>query len=91
MDLTDEDADEFRNQARDFTVSRLMTILDYAMNAESEMRFSSSPRLTLENVCLKCCIRTSEADAQALNDRLEAAIRSYPEQYLWMHRRWRDD
>lgn len=71
MDLTDEDADEFRNQAQNFTVSRLMTILDYTMNAESEMRFSSSPRLTLENVCLKCCIRTSDADAQALNDRIE--------------------
>jgi len=28
---------------------------------------------------------------QILNDRLEAAIRQYPEQYLWMHRRWRDD
>jgi len=29
--------------------------------------------------------------AQLLNDRLEAAIRAYPDQYLWMHRRWRDD
>ena len=28
---------------------------------------------------------------QLLNDRLEAAIRQYPEQYLWVHRRWRDD
>ena len=28
---------------------------------------------------------------QLLNDRLAAAIRKYPEQYLWMHRRWRDD
>ena len=28
---------------------------------------------------------------QVLNDRLSAAIRKYPEQYLWMHRRWRDD
>jgi len=28
---------------------------------------------------------------QILNDRLSAAIRKYPEQYLWMHRRWRDD
>ena len=28
---------------------------------------------------------------QVLNDRLEAAIRRYPEQYLWVHRRWRDD
>ncbi len=28
---------------------------------------------------------------QILNDRLEKAIRAYPEQYLWCHRRWRDD
>ncbi|MBO7721371.1 MAG: lysophospholipid acyltransferase family protein [Kiritimatiellae bacterium] len=28
---------------------------------------------------------------QILNDRLSDAIRKYPEQYLWMHRRWRDD
>ena len=28
---------------------------------------------------------------QLLNDRLEAAIRKYPEQYLWVHRRWRQD
>lgn len=70
LDLTDEDADEFRNQAEDFTVTRLMTILELTMNAESEMRFSSSQRLTLENVCLKCCLRTGESDAQALSDRI---------------------
>lgn len=28
---------------------------------------------------------------QVLNDRLSETIRKYPEQYLWMHRRWRDD
>ena len=32
-----------------------------------------------------------DACAQLLNDRLEQAIRQYPEQYLWVHRRWRDD
>ena len=31
------------------------------------------------------------AATQLLNDRLEAAIRKYPEQYLWAHRRWRHD
>lgn len=31
------------------------------------------------------------AVTQLLNDRLGAAIRKYPEQYLWAHRRWRDD
>lgn len=28
---------------------------------------------------------------QILNDRISDAIRQYPEQYLWAHRRWRDD
>lgn len=32
-----------------------------------------------------------EAATQVLNDRIEKAVRRYPEQYLWMHRRWRDD
>lgn len=31
------------------------------------------------------------ACTQMLNDRLSEAIRKYPEQYLWVHRRWRDD
>ena len=70
LDLTDEDADEFRRQAESFTITRLMTILDLSMNAETEMRFSSLPRLTLENVCLKCCLRTKETDTQALSDRI---------------------
>lgn len=32
-----------------------------------------------------------DALTQLLNDRLEDCIRQYPEQYLWAHRRWRDD
>ena len=28
---------------------------------------------------------------QIFNDRLGEAIRQYPEQYLWSHRRWRED
>ena len=31
------------------------------------------------------------AATQILNDRLGEAIRKYPEQYLWAHRRWRND
>ena len=30
------------------------------------------------------------AATQLLNDRLEEAIRKYPEQYLWFHKRWRN-
>lgn len=32
-----------------------------------------------------------EKCTQILNDRLGECIRQYPEQYLWAHRRWRDD
>ena len=70
LELTEEDADEFSQQANMFTVTRLMSVLDLFMNAENEMRFSSSPRIALENVCLKCCIRTSDTDAAALLDRI---------------------
>ena len=31
-----------------------------------------------------------EKATQLLNDRIESAIRKYPEQYLWVHRRWRE-
>jgi KDO2-lipid IV(A) lauroyltransferase len=31
------------------------------------------------------------AATQLLNDRLGEVIRKYPEQYLWAHRRWRND
>ena len=71
LDLTAEDTSEFRKQAEDFTVSRLMQILDLYMKAENEMRYLSSPRLALETVSLRCCIRTKETDHQALLDRIE--------------------
>jgi KDO2-lipid IV(A) lauroyltransferase len=32
---------------------------------------------------------TPEAMTQALNDSLEAQVRAHPEQWLWIHRRWR--
>ena len=32
-----------------------------------------------------------EFAAQLLNDRIAEAVRQYPEQYLWAHRRWRYD
>ena len=36
-------------------------------------------------------VRVRTDYGRMLNDRLEEAIRKYPEQYLWSHRRWRDD
>ena len=83
LDLTDDDAADYREQAEKFSVSRLMKILDLYMALETEMRLSASPRVALENTSLKCCIRTAEADATALNDRigeLEKKIAALTEQ-----------
>ena len=71
MDLTEEDAAEYRKQAQAFTVTRLMRMLDLFLALETEMRYSSTPRLALENTSLKCCLRTAETDMRALTDRLE--------------------
>ena len=70
LDLTEEDAEEFRDQSQKFTITRLMSVLELCMKAETEMRYVSSPRLALENVCLKCCIRTDFPDSKALNERI---------------------
>ena len=70
LDLTQEDAAEYREQASHFTVTRMMKILDLFMALETEMRYASTPRLALENTALKCCIRTLETDQQALIDRI---------------------
>ena len=70
LDLTEDTARDYIGQAGKFSVSRLMRILDLFMALETEMRFSASPRVALENTSLKCCIRTQEPDAQALYDRI---------------------
>lgn len=80
LDLTAEDTEEFRRQTEKFTLTRLMKILDLLMKAESEMRYYSSPRLALENVCLKCCVRTTEPDMAALNDRISELEKKLEEQ-----------
>ena len=70
LDITEEEAAEYVRQSEQITLSRLMRILDLFMGLETEMRYSSSPRIALENASVKCCLRTDEADNQALNDRI---------------------
>ena len=69
-DITEEEAAEFIRQSGEITLSRLIRILDLFMSLESEMRWCSTPRLALENAAVKCCLKTDEADQQALSDRI---------------------
>ncbi|MBR4080786.1 MAG: DNA polymerase III subunit gamma/tau [Clostridia bacterium] len=70
MDVTDETAEEYIGQAEGMSQSRLMNMLELFMSVETELRWSSSPRLALENAALKACLRTQDVDAAALNDRI---------------------
>jgi DNA polymerase III, gamma/tau subunits len=70
MDITQEEAEEYRAHSREISVSRLMKTLDMFMSLETEMRYSSTPRMALENLSLKCCLRLNESDPQALADRI---------------------
>ncbi|MCR4876568.1 MAG: DNA polymerase III subunit gamma/tau [Clostridiales bacterium] len=70
MGLTEEDAGEYVRESERIPISRLMDMLDRFLHLETELRYSGSPRVALENVSLKCCLRTSEPDTLALNDRM---------------------
>ena len=70
LDLTEEDAQDYLRESSDIPMSRLMEILDQFMQLETNLRYAASPRLALENTALRCCLRTEETDALALNDRI---------------------
>ena len=70
MDITDEEAAEYIQQSEQFTLSRLMMMLDHFLALETEMRYASTPRMALESTSLKCCLRIGQSDDQALHDRI---------------------
>ena len=70
MDITKEEAEEYVRQSEKITLTRQMKILDLYMGLETEMRYSSSPRMALENAGIKACLRLEETDMQAVNDRI---------------------
>ena len=70
LDVTEEDAEQYRRQAEGFAQTRLMRMLELFMGVETELRWVSSPRIALESAALKACLRTAETDAAALNDRI---------------------
>ena len=58
-------------------ISQLFDVKEYRLVGGKPLRFSKAD--------------DKIAATQLLNDRLGEAIRKYPEQYLWAHRRWRHD
>ena len=63
-------AEQYTQQAEGFTELRLIRMLEIFMGIDTGLRTASSPRIVLENAALKACLRTKEADAAALAERV---------------------
>lgn len=70
MDISSDEAQEYKRHAENITVSRLVKMLDLFMSLETDMRYVSTPRIALENASIKCCLRLKETDVQSLTDRI---------------------
>ena len=70
LELTQEDAEAYGQQATGFSSERLMRILDIYMSVETSMRYAASPRLALETATVRACTQTSDMDYTAMNERI---------------------
>lgn len=70
LDITEEESTDLIRQSEKSTMSRLMKILELFMSLDGEMRWSSTPRLALENTAVKCCLKIDDPDNQSLTDRI---------------------
>lgn len=74
------------------SVTRLMTHFGYPAMVASFVRVGPYKYKVVGGAPMRFAKTEDKMKAtQLLNDRLGEIIRKYPEQYLWSHRRWRDD
>lgn len=71
-EITREDAERFRQQARKFENTRLMRAMDLFNRADSEMKYVSSPRSYLEMCAVNTCATCESKDVAGLTERIEA-------------------
>jgi len=71
LDMTGANAERYRAQGDEISLPRLLRMLELAMQAEADTRFTSSPRGVLELFALRACRVTDGTDAEALMARVE--------------------
>lgn len=71
LDVTEEDEQRYRQQAEQFSQTRLLRMLDLFMRAEGELRFASTPRIGLESAALHACEPSVGEDNGALLERID--------------------
>ncbi len=70
LDVTDEQAAQYREQAESFSQERLLRVLGVLMRAEGELRFASSPRVGVEVAALTACQPADGENGEAMRERI---------------------
>lgn len=71
LEVTDEDAARYREQAKRFSRERLLSTLDLFLGAETDMKWSSQPRVALELAAVRACLPGEALRLESLASRVD--------------------
>src|SRR6266545_369364 len=71
LDVSDDEAERLRAQAAKFSQAELTRVIGLLLAAQTDMRWTTSPRLTLELALVRATIPETDAQPQALISRIE--------------------
>ena len=71
LDVTDQDAERLAAQAAKYTAGELGRAIALLIDAQTDMRWTTSPRLSLELALIRATIPETDATPEALVSRLE--------------------
>ncbi|HEY7659501.1 MAG TPA: DNA polymerase III subunit gamma/tau, partial [Actinomycetota bacterium] len=71
LDVTDQEAERLSVQAAKFSVAELGRVIALLLDAQTDMRWTTSPRLSLELALVRATVPEADATPDALVSRLE--------------------
>ena len=71
LELTVEDARRYQEQGKKCARTRLLRMLDLFLASETDMKWSSQPRIALEVAVVRACLTDEEMNLEALMARVE--------------------
>jgi DNA polymerase-3 subunit gamma/tau len=71
LDVSDDEAERLRAQAAKFSQAELARVIGLLLAAQTDMRWTTSPRLTLELALIRATIPETDAQPHALISRIE--------------------
>ena len=71
LDVTEDEHERLRTQAGKFSPNEITRIIGLLLVAQTDMRWTTSPRLTLELALIRAAMPETQLDQQALTSRIE--------------------